>query len=624
MRLPSVVATIVTLVVLGAMVSAPAEGRSGGGAEDDAPPPILSRGWGDGARQGGHGPWCGTSACVDRAAVVLPRRAARPALAEPSRGDGPLVGGLPRLALPRSRSQTVGSGDAPDGTGRSAPSPVSAAGRDRSPGPLDLPLSAAPRQDVPDLSPDLAPVGEVRRGIELRQPAAEASAIATPVGRERREPREPRPEALRKPTPDLRPIPSAPAPAGLGGVDLPADAAGIADLFARLPLDLGGKPRRPNPIDVGEGFGVEGFGTAYGASGADHSPDWIRTGLVASEIGAPLHFTAGLVVVEQALADREPPSPGETAVFGTSALGRDGGLIWARGFFRLDLIDPQFPVLYTAEWGNLDSRWRFGAVGETPEEVDLLLAAVATAGAAQAAGEPAPPMLPAASSASSSRPRAGPSPEECRIAPRPAEEVRQVVGELRSGRSAVAPTAPPPTVALVEVAGERPAGTASVGVAQGPQERPPATPPSFVPPPGDVADTATVAGVTATFRERIACVNANDVARAAALDTDVQFRRTVEGMLNRLPPGTVRAMLTRRPPDGSAAAPEEQLSAPALREVRLLDDGRVGVVALVIESNASGTIQRLVYVEFARVGDRWLFDGDEVTIEERVAGREVG
>lgn len=237
---------------------------------------------------------------------------------------------------------------------------------------------------------------------------------------------------------------------------------------------------------------------------------------------------------------------------------------------------------------------------------------------------PPPPTPPPTTPTPTPDPRTLPGAEACRVAPRPASEVERAVDDAIAGWGTPNPNAVIPSrqdVAerdMVVVDGAFPDVTVIVGGTVVPQGRPPfrPTPEPFVPPPGVAADAETVAGVKRTYRERIACFNAYDFACAAALRTDADFRSLVEGMLNELDPESVRSVLAGPPPEGISAPMEERAAAPEIRDVRVLPDGRVGVVAVLVERFEEGAVERLVYVEFARVGERWLFDGDEVTIEE--------
>lgn len=116
-------------------------------------------------------------------------------------------------------------------------------------------------------------------------------------------------------------------------------------------------------------------------------------------------------------------------------------------------------------------------------------------------------------------------------------------------------------------------------------------------PAGTPADPATVAAIVAVTRERIACNNANDLLRILAFFTDEYLRRTVDfGALARaldLPPTPVPAALRQ--------------GLVAVRDVRLLADGRVGAV-VVTETPSAAPPTQATFVRFRKVGDRWLID----------------
>lgn len=120
-------------------------------------------------------------------------------------------------------------------------------------------------------------------------------------------------------------------------------------------------------------------------------------------------------------------------------------------------------------------------------------------------------------------------------------------------------------------------------------------------PPGEAADTAMVAGVTATVREAIACRNAGDLRRAYALMTP----RLLAGLLGTpetAPPEIVALLLEpdRRVPK------DERVALVAISEAALLPDGRVRAR---VETEAAGFrfADLLLFVR-AGEGDRWLID----------------
>ena len=133
-----------------------------------------------------------------------------------------------------------------------------------------------------------------------------------------------------------------------------------------------------------------------------------------------------------------------------------------------------------------------------------------------------------------------PSPTECRVAPRAAEELATVVGT--------------PPAAL--------------------ETRPAATP--LVIPTGKPASAEAVAGVTTTVEEYYACVNAGDELRQFALFTDAGLRRYVLRFTVAMPAALPRSALTPLP-EG------KRFFARRIRDVRVLPDGRLA--ATVIASN---------------------------------------
>ena len=165
----------------------------------------------------------------------------------------------------------------------------------------------------------------------------------------------------------------------------------------------------------------------------------------------------------------------------------------------------------------------------------------------------------------------GPGPEECRIDPRPLDELRALVGNTEAeGATPAAGAATPDGV-----------------VSFPPVELPAGTP----------ADAATAAAVTSTVRQRYACLNAGDLGRYLAVFSDDVLRRP--GTLNRLAAGLVA--------DGGAAEPEprdvsQRVHFAGLFHVRVLPDGRVVAIA---PPGFLGVPERF---DFIRVGDRWLID----------------
>jgi hypothetical protein len=191
-----------------------------------------------------------------------------------------------------------------------------------------------------------------------------------------------------------------------------------------------------------------------------------------------------------------------------------------------------------------------GRTGQVP----ILLALVATL---------VTPVLASAQEASPEPELGPPSPAECRIAPRSDAEIAAFAGT--------------PIVAATPVAEE-------------PMELPE----------GTQADAETVAGITRTLREVIACAEANDLPRLLALYSDEAVRRFV---LAAEPVPIVPGQPTAGPGTRPATPPAAADRTPVVQEARLLPDGRVAALVTLV---APGS--RVVVVIFVQTGDRWLID----------------
>lgn len=122
---------------------------------------------------------------------------------------------------------------------------------------------------------------------------------------------------------------------------------------------------------------------------------------------------------------------------------------------------------------------------------------------------------------------------------------------------------------------------------------------SFVPPEGQPADPETVDAVVATAVEIVACFNAGDLPRAFALYSDNLIEDFAAA--DPLPQEELDVMAAT-----PTAAPDDQRSSVlAVRDVMLLDDGRVGgFVDFAFETGYLET----QYVILTQEGDRWLVD----------------
>ena len=168
-------------------------------------------------------------------------------------------------------------------------------------------------------------------------------------------------------------------------------------------------------------------------------------------------------------------------------------------------------------------------------------------------------------------------------------------------QDAPAPSADVPRPAACRVA-PRPLplfAPATPGAALAATPAPLVTPTPFAMPAGQPADEATVAAVTATIRESLACRNAGDYPRAYALVTD-RFLRVLLGGPDTIPPEIEAALA--EPPRRVPRA--QRLALIAVSDVRVLADDRVG--AMVETRNAEESFRD--YLVLVRTGDRWLID----------------
>lgn len=140
------------------------------------------------------------------------------------------------------------------------------------------------------------------------------------------------------------------------------------------------------------------------------------------------------------------------------------------------------------------------------------------------------------------------------------------------------------------------AGTPASG-----RSTPAATPTPFATPDGKAADAEIVEGITATMQEVVACFNAADLLRAFALFSDDYFRRLipVEGPVGE----AFTAFLA------SAPAPVTRMDVQSVQDVRVLADGRVGALVVLVDPRApKSEDEGRRFVIFVNDGDRWLID----------------
>lgn len=117
-------------------------------------------------------------------------------------------------------------------------------------------------------------------------------------------------------------------------------------------------------------------------------------------------------------------------------------------------------------------------------------------------------------------------------------------------------------------------------------------------PRGVPADQETVAGITATVHELVACWDAGALPRAYGLYTDDYLRRL---MARQGPPDRAAYDFFATP---GASAGAEQTVIVSIDAVRILPTGQVG--SIVVLRYPSLPIDKTFFFVFARAGDHWL------------------
>ncbi len=110
------------------------------------------------------------------------------------------------------------------------------------------------------------------------------------------------------------------------------------------------------------------------------------------------------------------------------------------------------------------------------------------------------------------------------------------------------------------------------------------------------ASAEVVAGIEATAREMVACVNAGDVLRMMALYSDHLLQ---SGSL------TTGDVDLEAPP--APLPPRDRMALLGVVYVRQFDDGRAGAVMLTDDPRIPSPVEPSFFF-FAKVGDRWLVD----------------
>ena len=202
--------------------------------------------------------------------------------------------------------------------------------------------------------------------------------------------------------------------------------------------------------------------------------------------------------------------------------------------------------------------------------IGLVVALMAVGGALAVAGATAPAHAPSGSQVATPSPgRDVPGSEECRVEPR--------------------------TLASLEAL--------TTPVAGAPEPTPPSGTPAALPV-GEPLDAATLAAITATAREVIACRNAGEALRTLALYSDA-FLRQYFASPGTFTPERYAAMATPRP-----LSPETRVALLDVREARRLPDGRAGATVVVEDpADPTGQPRSATFLFFVEQDGRWLVDG---------------
>jgi hypothetical protein len=130
-------------------------------------------------------------------------------------------------------------------------------------------------------------------------------------------------------------------------------------------------------------------------------------------------------------------------------------------------------------------------------------------------------------------------------------------------------------------------------------DSPEASPTPAVPPTGDPADAQTVAEISASWRQFVACITAGDQARMFALFSDDMVRRQlVIDIAFGVTEEALFAFLSATP---VPLPPDPSVPVDPIEDARVLPDGRVAVVG-------PGELGRGDVRIFVKEDDRWLID----------------
>ena len=146
---------------------------------------------------------------------------------------------------------------------------------------------------------------------------------------------------------------------------------------------------------------------------------------------------------------------------------------------------------------------------------------------------------------------------------------------------------------------------ALLGLAEGAKAAAPAARTPVPAPPWVAADKETAAAAEATAREWVACINADDNLRLAALMTDAALTRFFAGVQAAGAMEEARAAVAGTP---QPRADEERAQIVTVSDVSRLDDGRIAALVVIKEPAARPGGQESLLLIFTPSEDRMLID----------------
>ena len=159
---------------------------------------------------------------------------------------------------------------------------------------------------------------------------------------------------------------------------------------------------------------------------------------------------------------------------------------------------------------------------------------------------------------------------------------------------------------------------ALLSLAEGTEQAAPAARTPVPAPPWTAADKETAAAAEATAREWVACINADDNLRLAALMSDAALTRFFASMRAADAIEQARANLAGTP---APRAEEERAQLVNVTDAARLDDGRIVALADIKEPALRPSGQETLLLIFTPVGDRLLIDDViQFSVVPRAAG----